>query len=318
MTTYPLTIGTVTLNQGAFEGPNGDQEGFGDLGSKQKAVVHEFPGGIITAQLQGSVPKTLTWGGVLFGFTAIERNFQLQALCDNSQGIYLTWAQWTYYGFVEDYQAVVKGPNEIHYKIVFRSVGTNNTVGGAAPTTSDPFAGTVANAQNTATQQSNAPASGGSLPPTVKSGVSNLNNSVNQALQQSGGSVSNIPSTTLKNLQNQISQIQSILSPIINGSDPIAASAASDLNGTLSILSTAFNNSLNPLITTITAVNPNLYQLAAQYYGDPTLYWVIGAANNLSDPLPITAGPIQLAIPVKPIITSYTPPTVMQDALAAA
>jgi hypothetical protein len=319
MLQYPFTVGGISLgDQNPFEGPNGNQEGLSDLGSKQKAVVREYAGGIVTAQLYGSFPKTISWCGKLFGGDAIDRSFELQKLCDNGQQITLEWSQFSFDGFVEDYQVTARAPNQIDYKMVFRPVVNNSTVtGGNALANNDPFASTVANAQNTMTQQAASPASGAGLPSSVQQGVTSLDQTINQALQQTGGSVSNISSTTAQNLQGQISSLQNQLAPIINGSDPLAASAAADLNGTLSALNVAFGSASNPSITTIQTVNPNLYQLAAQYYGDPTLYWVIQDANDLSDPLPITNGPISLVIPVEPVINSTTPTTVMTDALAA-
>lgn len=316
---YPLTIGSITLNQHPFEGPNGDQGGLSDLGSKQKSVVREFPGGIISAQLYGSFPKVISWAAKLFGFNAMNRSAELKKLCDNGQLVNFNWAQWNFDGFVEDYKVLARGPNEIDYEIIFRPLNDNNTVtGGNSLVNNDPFASTVLNAQNTMNQQASSPLASSSLPPTVVPNVNALNSSINQALQQSGGSISNIPPSTLTTLQGHISSIQNSLKPIINGNNPLAASTAADLNGTLSILYTAFSSSLNPLITTLQVANPNLYLLASQYYGDPKLYWIIGNANNLIDPMPETNGPITLKIPVKPIITSITPPTVTSDALSAA
>jgi hypothetical protein len=319
MLTYPFSVGGIELGDPSpFEGPNGNQEGLSDLGSKQKAVVREYAGGIVTAQLYGSFPKTISWCGKLFGSGAVDRSFELQKLCDNGQQVTLQWSQFSFDGFVEDYQVIARAPNEIDYKMVFRPVVNNSTVtGGNAVANNDPFASTVANGQATMTQQATSPASGGSLSSSIQQGVSSLDQAINQALQQTGGSVSAISSVTAQSLQSQISSLQNQLAPIINGSDPIAASAAADLNGTLSILNVAFGSTLNPSITTIQAVNPNLYQLAAQYYGDPTLYWVIQDANDLSDPLPDTNGPISLVIPVEPTSNTATPATVMNDALAA-
>lgn len=324
MTSYPLTIGPVTIggqipqaNLAPFEAPNGDQGGLSDLGSKQKAVVHEFAGGEVTAQVYGSFPKPIAWKGKLFGQNAISRSFELQKLCDNAQVVTLQWAQWSFDGFVEDYKVTVLGPNEIDYEITFRPLVNNATVtGGNAPPIADPFSSTLTNAQNTATQQANNPASGGTLPPQVAPQIQSLNSGINNALQQSNGSLSNIPPATLQTLQGQISTTQSALQPVINGTDPQAASAAADLNGTLGIMSASLGNGTTPLITTIQVANPNFYALSSQYYGTPTLYWAIAAANNLFDPLPTTNGPISIKIPVKPIITSVEPPTVMTDALA--
>jgi len=302
MIVYPLTIGSVSIGQDLpFEGPDGNRAGLGDLGSKQRARVFEFPGGEISAQLYGSFPKRIEWDGILFGGDAFSRSFELQSLCDNGDFVTFTYGPRHYQGFVEEYKAHVKAFNIVEYSICFRPLQNNSTVSGGNLAGTDPFAGTVSNAQNTMTQQSTAPASGGTLPAGVQSGTSSLNNSINKALQQSGGQLQQIPVATLTSLVNQIAAIQTLLAPAVSGSDPVAASAAADLNSTLSVLSTAFNGSVNPLITTIQAINPNLFQLAARFYGDVTLYQLITDANGLPpDPLPVTNGVISLKIPVKP------------------
>lgn len=315
MTTYPLTLGAVTFNQGVFEGPNGLQEGLGDVGSKQKAVIREFPGGIVTAQLYGSFPKPIVWSGILFGSNARNRSLQLQKLCDNGQQITLSYAQWNYPGFVQDYQAFVRGPYEVAYKIVFRPLDNQTTVtNGSLPGNNND---TLANAQNTATQQATSPASGGALPPSVAPAVANLNNGINQALQNAGGNPANISPADLAPIQSQVTDLLNTLDPVVNGSDPLASSAAADLSGTVSIMGSSLGNTTPTNIATINVVNPNLYQLASQYYGDPTMYPLIANANGLTDPLPNTNGPITLTIPVQPSSTLASAPTVITDSLVA-
>lgn len=56
--------------------------------------------------------------------------------------------------------------------------------------------------------------------------------------------------------------------------------------------------SLPPLKNLLTVVNPNLYKLAAEHYGDAALWTVIAQANSLTDPLP--GGAQSLTIPPKP------------------
>lgn len=50
-----------------------------------------------------------------------------------------------------------------------------------------------------------------------------------------------------------------------------------------------------PNSKTVTVLNPNLYRLAAQYYGDATQWTVIAKANNLVDPY--QSGFLTLIIP---------------------
>lgn len=45
-------------------------------------------------------------------------------------------------------------------------------------------------------------------------------------------------------------------------------------------------------------INPNLFKIAVQYYGDPTLWYVIAQANQLTDPY--YTGIYSLLIPPKP------------------
>jgi nucleoid-associated protein YgaU len=49
---------------------------------------------------------------------------------------------------------------------------------------------------------------------------------------------------------------------------------------------------------TITIMSGNLFQIAAQYYSDATLWWLIASANDLTDPQILGSGtPITLIIP---------------------
>jgi hypothetical protein len=285
-----------------------------DLGSKQNCVVREYPGGQVTAQLFGSFPKKISWGGILFGSNAVDRSFDLQQLCDNGEQVTLEYSQWSFDGFVEDYSVTAASVNEVHYKMSFIPVQNNSTVsGGNLATTNDPFASIVGNAQDALTQQSTSPSSGAILPAPVQTAATTLNQSVNQALQGTGGSVSAIDSATVSDLQDQISNLMDLLTPLIGGSDSGMASAAGDLNGTLGTLQTAFGATQTQLLDTVTVQNPNLYQLSAQYYGSPWLYRYIQdwPDNNLTDPLPVTDSPIQVQIPVLPPQTTSGPATVV-------
>lgn len=52
----------------------------------------------------------------------------------------------------------------------------------------------------------------------------------------------------------------------------------------------------------------NLYQLAAKYYGDATMWWWIAQVNNLTDPM-LPVGPYSLIIPdYDPTTTGGIPP----------
>lgn len=52
----------------------------------------------------------------------------------------------------------------------------------------------------------------------------------------------------------------------------------------------------------VTFINPNLYRVAVQYYGDVNYWTVIANANNLTDPK--VTGTVTLLIPPKPALNS--------------
>lgn len=54
----------------------------------------------------------------------------------------------------------------------------------------------------------------------------------------------------------------------------------------------------SPAAQSVTFINPNLYRVAVQYYGDANLWTVIASANNLTDPN--LTGMYTLLIPPKP------------------
>lgn len=312
---FPLSIGSVTFDQNPFEGPNADTTALGDLGSTQKAVVRELPGGIVSAQLLGSFPKPISWTGILWGSNAQSRSAQLQQLCDDGDRQTLTWAQWSFDGFVADYECFPHSTKEIHFKITFRPVVNNNSSSGSnSGGSSNSGSIVISNAQQTMLQQANSPASGATLSDSITNAISTLNDLINQALKNSGGDASAIGGSDLQTIQNQISSVQQQLSPLVSGSDPIQSSAAADLNGTVSIISSTLGDASTDTATEFKAVNPDVYQLAARYLGDPTQYQAILDASGLTDPFPV--GEVTIKIP-NSVPTTVKPTTVMNDGLAA-
>lgn len=318
MIEYPLRLGSVTFNQGPFEGPNGQEGGLGDLGIKQKAVVKEFPGGIITAQLYGDFPKAVIWSGKLFGSSAISRNLELRRLCKSGDLVTFSYADWQMEGFVEDLETHVKGPNEVDYKITFRPLEdqTNGGGGGLSPSGNNVLAGVLNNAQDTMLQQAASPAAGGTLPSTVQSGTSQLNKSINQALQQTGGGIANLSASSIQTLEGQIDALQEELTPLLQSADPILSSSAGDLHSTLGLIKSLISGTAQQEITTIKAVDPNLYQIAARFYGSPLLWSLVSQANGNIDPLS-TTGEMDLVIPARPDLIPNSVPTVVRNGFAA-
>lgn len=326
MEKLPLRLGNIDFDK-PFEGPNGNEEGLGDLGMEMKMIVKYFPGGSVTAQLFGAVPKEIKIPGRLYGAYARSRSFELQQVVESGDLVKLTYAEWEFEGIAKDYQAHLKGPNEVWFTFIFVPL-LNNSKGGtsvvSAPT--DPFSVTVSNALKTMIDQTLNAANGFDMPSDIQTGVNSLNNTISQQLQSNGGNVASLSSGVQQTIQNQIAGVQSLLQPLLYGLDPIAAAAAGDLSGSVGILNLAFGASAASVrpIETFRQMNPDLYRLAAFYYESPLKWSLIADATNLMgfdqpriiDPLPV--GDYKLIVPVDTSFSISKPPTVMQDDLAKA
>ena len=114
-----------------------------------------------------------------------------------------------------------------------------------------------------------------------------LSNALQQALGQPG--LINTPA-----LQGQLNDALAATTPLNNSNNPSAATFALQATATVNVISGQLNPVAPPL-DTINVVNPNLQNLAEQYYGDASEWTSIASANQLMSPLPI--GMYQLIIP---------------------
>lgn len=299
-------IGNVRFTD-PFEMPNGIEEGLGDLGSMQHMTVTEFPGGIVSAQLYGRFKKPIEWKGKIFGADAHDRARQLDDL--TSQGlIKLQYGQWDIDGLLKNFIIKAKYQFEVHYEAIFIPIQDDSLMGQSGLASLPNSQGTLSQAQQVAQNQSQNPTSPYSFSPSIQQGVAQLNSTINKTLQNYSGNLQAFQTPDIKNIQSQIDGLKTQLAPLINGSDPYAASAASDLNTSLDTISVALKSTPG-IIAQIPVVNPNLYTLASIYYGDPSQWELIKNANGLNDPYPV--GSFNLIIPQSPGVTTPPPLTIV-------
>ncbi len=291
--------------------PNGMQGGISDLGGIQSHVVTDFPGGIRTVQLFGPFPTMIEFQGVFYGSDALSRAKVLDKIRTDSKQATLTYGQIKMDGALVKFKITANHQNEVHYDLAFVPVQDNSSSNGFNSNPSNPASATLASAQNAAQYQSQSPAANFTFPASIQNGVTNLNQSFNQAISQAGGQIGNLSSDQVSGLQSQTQSVLDQLQPMINGTDPNAASAASDLSSSLQIMSSSLTFGSAP-VTVLSTVNPNLFTLAAQYYGDPMKWTLIAGANPdlQNDPMPI--GDFNLTIPQDDAPESLvTPPTIV-------
>ncbi|HEY9678682.1 MAG TPA: hypothetical protein V6C76_11775 [Drouetiella sp.] len=294
----PLQIGNVLIEN--MDAP----EIIGDFGSTQKASVSKFSGGLITAQLMGRFPKPITFKQTLRGAQARTKAYAIDQLTD-AGAVTVSFDAFTSYGFVEEVKIHPLNNGEYEYELTFQPVQRNTPQsGGTTPSSQDLLNNSLA----VANQQANKPITAYQFNGTIPAQTSQLQQNVSQALNQNQNNLANLPTSTRNSLLGQITQIRQQLQPIINGGSSQAVSAASDLDTSLNVARLALRPSV-PLQQQLNVTNPNLFQLAAQYYNDPLKFYLIAQANDLYDTQPI--GQFQLSIPQDPNASVSEPPTLL-------
>lgn len=286
----PVTLGSIVLQ--AFEIP----EKFGPLGGVQATATHDFPGGSRTVQTFGAFPQPLRWSGYLTGASAFDREQQIDRMRATGQVVVLRYGRFAWQGVVTDFQAEPGHQFLIPYRVVFEPISDLsgiNTV--PAGTTSNET--TLNNALTGLNNQLSPGLRTLPLPMDLQGPVSDLTTDTQQGLLDGGGTVANIPASDQTTIESDATNVQTVALPIINGPDATQASPAIDASvGAQTVFGTVANP--NPTVATINSVNPNLFSLSQQYYGDASQWQTIANANGLSDPQPL--GKYNLTIPASP------------------
>lgn len=303
-TTQRLILGSVNFFR--FEVP----EELPNLLGIQKMAVHDAAGGDRTVQLLGAFPfPEISWTGTFFqGDTLqspITRAGALNTYRITGQLQQLIWGPFQYQVLVKEFEIIGKLAQELQYKIVLVPVFDETTTSNQPPTLQTPTGAVIESNLGVINVTSFATVL--LLPAQILAATTAITSATTIALTNNNGNITNVPQTTIASLQAQIAATQTTLQPYINGSDYGQATGAATLSTALSTLSTTLGVNQATNLTTITVTNPNLPQLAQQYYSDATLWPLIATANNLQDILPI--GTFTLVIPRSTTPSSLIPST---------
>jgi hypothetical protein len=303
-TMQQLTLGSVTFFR--FEVPDELPNLFGT----QKLAIHDAAGGDRTVQQLGAFPfPEINWTGTFFqGDTLqspIERASALNTYRVTGEMQNLVWGPFQYQVIVQEFEIIAKMAQELQYKIKVVPIFDNTTTSNQPPTPQTPTGATVDANQGVINVTSFSTVN--LLPSQILAASTAITTGVTIALTNNNGNITNVPQTTIASLQAQIAATQITLDPIMNGTDFGQATGAATLSASLSTLSTTLGINQATNLTTVTVTNPNLPQLAQQYYGDATQWPLIATANNLQDILPI--GTFTLVIPQSTTQSSFIPTT---------
>ncbi len=261
-----------------------------DLGGIQKNAVHEFPGGYRTIQPLGAFPEPLNWRGTFLGGNAFARHFQMDALRRNGKTAYLTYGPWQWEGLLIRFQTEARYQNYCAYRATFEPSIDLTAAGQAQAPSASQTANTMTQLLTNIQQQYQTDSVlsaesqaaliiyAATVVPLIQAygqGSTQLTSSDTLALTEATGAVTAALALDALSTNPEVTYAASSTGSYVNA-----------ITGTLSSVATQ---------TTIQVVNPNLAQLAAQYYGDATQWRTLANANNLIDMQP--SGSYSLVIP---------------------
>lgn len=296
----PLTLGQFTLK--GLEAPQ-----HLNVGGQQKLAIHDFPGGIRTVQSLGAFPpEEISWEGIFLGTNSWTRAYELDRIRTAGESIKLLFGTWGYSGKIRHLEIIVRHEWLCRYRLFFIPEKDLVSVPPKA------FALTSADIRaSMSTLSANNPTTifGDVLPLAVSSSVSSFISTVSTALNQAEGAVSgavgsitsSIPGLNAANVgriwlagSSAIQMVHAVSGGSQGGSNLISMASSllvgSNIQNVMNLV-----NPVPTVLSTVTTNNPNLFQLAAQHYGDASQWTKIASANGVTDPMP--TGTFTLKIP---------------------
>lgn len=288
----PLVLGSFTFLDAYLETP----EALGDLGGTQSVSSHSFPGGTITQKSFGYFPAEMRWRGHFHSPNASDRKEALKRIMVAGEEVTLTWGPRSWVGRVTKFVATVKHAWLYDYELDFCPRQDQSA---GLPIIPFPGLGSILALHVLALQSlikyGLDPAFIGEAAALAIGGPAGaVLLQVQSLVYGAGGSIGGISNNDKQSIFQSTVGALAACAPYQASDNPALSSPASDAASRLQAIQTIMSAAAPP-VTVIHTINPNLLVLAAQYYGDATLWQTIANANGLSDPQPI--GSFNLIIP---------------------
>ena len=326
----PLQIQSIKGQTVYFEFQDFEIPELLNAGGTQTIAVHEFPGGVKTVQSLGAFPPKLTWKGFFYGTnpageSAFLRAKQLDQLRFSGLNYLFVYGVWKWEGIITKLDINIHYQWHVEYAIEVEVIEDKSVT----PVKQTQSLGSIlVAALNNIVTSCNDPLNpyqginyqGGS----ILQFATNAATAGNQTINFGGGQLSNVSQPSLISMINSfnrafiaftyinqqlqsgipllsISGISGLANPIFTTADPFISVAQFFIYN----FGVAFNalGSQGTLYTQQRVINPDLFRLAAQYYGDPNQWTVIAVANGLNDPAP--TGTFLLNIPQSSVAAHF-------------
>lgn len=286
------------------------------FGGEQSLAVHELIGGTRIVDAMGRQDMPLEWSGWFMGNTALDRALYLNTQRVMGQPLLLTWSQLRFTVVIQHFEASYELSNRLPYRICCVVVAdqATPTVAGGVPTVDDQMLADMNAASGLGGVIGDGTLSGlldtlGTAVKTVSTFANAAQQTINSVLQPIAAvqtRVSILIASAINTSQNvatvggllpntPLSQSVSTLARQVTAfnSQPALFSLQNVMGRMTSNLGSVSGNS-----RTLTMAGGNLFDIAAQQYGDATSWTAIAKANNLSDP--VLVGVKNVIVPTRP------------------
>lgn len=284
----PLTIGPVTFN--SDECPS--ELPIGALESKLS--VTEFLGGGRDVQFNGAQPKAVAWKGTLWQPLISERKNTLRAMMVSGQEFALTWMDERYFCKIKSFTPTANHANRCPYEIEVEITRASNGAlsNATVPTVDQQVSALTANLQQ---QNSTIVAAD----PTGSASLQSPLNAAIAAIAQASPIAQLVaPQLTslIATLTTASTAVSTYLGTISEGASQYVATA--QLLSSLNLIVT--NVQRGQVSRSVRVQGLSLFELAAQFYGEPSYAFALAEVNGLPSPQTSRLVPQIIALPPYP------------------
>lgn len=291
VSSYNLVLGTVHFT---------DLEHPSDLPipSMQQTAVHQQAGGTRTIQTFGSQPGPIAWKGIFYFSTALDRVREMKRMEIAGKPVILTWGPFKWEVIVSKFEPTIHHQFEVAYDVTCEVVRDLTGQSTQAATKS------VDSANMSLYDQIQMRYQALQLTDASTASWSTALSSAGQSLAVASP-LSNATPSALGQASQAIQNALSLVQPYVTALKPLAGTANLQrlfyAQGILSNLTMiASNLGTRATARSVQVIGGSLYALASRFYGDPSLWTVIAAANGLTGAYLSNEKAIILNIPAKP------------------
>lgn len=260
------------------------------LGGDQVTALHEFVGGTRQVQSLGPQPVPINWSGILYGsdpvYGAAARALSIDLIRQAGSIVSFNWNVFKLEVVVSEFHITPEIDWKIPYHITCIPILDRNVyLTGGASGPDEVYSKTdarVKSALNSYTQSWQTGNQG-----AATSAFQNML----QASSQKITNFASMPTASLTNMNNFLTQAISDLAPVVSSSGFTSdAAQASVLQLQIGNMVSTVLGSTGSALETTPLINPNLYELSTLIYGNPGQWRHVASANNIQTDTPLLRG----------------------------